>query len=146
MSPVDSFPALQGLQQSGKTRNWNREIHESNSGLFFSGKQDSFGLRFGSVIRQGEAPDGFAVDENGAQAHAVFAVSFQHGDEKAIDLGHNAHMVRPAGAIPSAAVSAAIIDEIAGQGNIAVLLLPATQSLEQLNLPLAAAFGGDDVC
>ena len=102
-------------------------------------------LTFGSIIRQPVAADTPVVAPDGAVGGIVVLVALHHPDEGAVCTHHDAHMLRPAGAVQAPGEIPVVEDDVAGQGQVAVVLLPSAQVLKQLDLPGAGALRRDDI-
>ena len=103
------------------------------------------GRLLSAVLRYAVAANVPPVHRNGAALHAVGVVALNDGDACPADLFHNAHMIGAAGTVSHAAVLPIVENIVAGLRHISVVLLPAPQLLEQLDVLSAAALRRDDV-
>ena len=97
------------------------------------------------IVRKSVPPDADIVQENIPVSHGVILVAFNDLDDRAEGPGHDAHMVSPGGAVAAAPLVPDIVDIISGPGQVALILPPAAQFLEQIDLLFAAALHGDDL-
>ena len=104
-------------------------------------------FRCASKIRYGIAPDDWLIYTDITVFHLIVVVPLNDLDKIVGGADDDANMIGPSGAVAGeAGVLAAVVNDIPGQGLVAVILYPCAQLLKQLNLPLAAAFSGDDIC
>jgi hypothetical protein len=96
------------------------------------------------ILRQTVTPDIPAIDGQRAPFDGVRIVALNNRDRLTADLFQNAHMVRRPGIVPHAAVLPVVENVVARGRYIGVVLLPAPQFLEKLDVLLAPAFRRDD--
>ena len=94
---------------------------------------------------QSVATDSGVPAEDVAVVHCIVLVALKDLDKGAVGTDHDAHVVRPAGGIAQCPHIPVVVDDIAGQGKIAVLFFPAGQFFPKTDLPLTAAFRGNAV-
>jgi hypothetical protein len=92
-----------------------------------------------AVIRQCIASDVPMSQEDDPIRNRVVLVSFNDLHKGPLGTHNDTQMVGPAGVFSLLFHIPVIEDQVAGQGNTAVIFFPATDLSEQFNLPFAAA-------
>ena len=81
-----------------------------------------------------------------AVGNGIVIVAFDDFDVAIGSANHDAYMVRPFCAIGEGIfLFGTVIDDVTGEGSVAVIFFPASDLLKQTDLPLASTFGGNDV-
>ena len=77
--------------------------------------------------------------------HFAIEISLNDSDLCFACTYHNAYVVGPIGAIACILAAGGIENDVAGQGNVGIILLSAADLIEKADLSLTATFGGDNV-